>query len=147
MYFHFCTGSDIPTYTTERNNTTPDDYDHVVFTWNSSNNNTLERSKISKTASVSDTGEAGMPDENNEAGLVHREHFGQIVLWYVLTVITVCFAKKSVTAKRQNVIKLLDVQKKIMMVNNPCWNKSKCVYDKKEHINVININHLSPPCV
>lgn len=43
--------------------------DHVVFTWNSSNNNTLERSKNSKTASVSDTGEAGMPDENNEAGV------------------------------------------------------------------------------
>lgn len=60
---------DIPTYRTERNNTTHDDYDHVVFTWNSSNNNTLEGSKISKTASVSDTGEAGTPDENNEAGV------------------------------------------------------------------------------
>lgn len=60
---------DIPTYTTEKNNTTHDDYDHVVFTWNSSNNNSLERSKIRKSASEIETGEAGMSDENNEAGV------------------------------------------------------------------------------
>lgn len=56
-------------YMIEKNNIIYDDYDYVVFIWNSSSNNILERRKNSKIVLVSDIGEVGMFDENNEVGV------------------------------------------------------------------------------
>lgn len=56
-------------YMIEKNNIIYDDYDYVVFIWNSSNNNLLERSKIRKLVLEIEIGEVGMFDENNEVGV------------------------------------------------------------------------------
>lgn len=52
----------------KKNNSTHDDYDHLAYAWNNCNNKTQERSKISKTALETKTGEAEMSNENMEAG-------------------------------------------------------------------------------
>lgn len=56
-------------YMIEKNNIIYDDYDYVVFIWNSSNNNLLERSKMRKLVLEIEIGEVGMFDENNEVGV------------------------------------------------------------------------------
>lgn len=59
---------DISTYPTQKNKSTHDDYDHLAYAWNNCNNNTQEKSKISKTALETKTGEAEMSNKNMEAG-------------------------------------------------------------------------------